>query len=92
MKTFISDLIPQLQRFSKKLDDLTLLTNQHWVVIDDLGKNKYVYIFRSNNVLLISKNGSVEKRNGNIWEIMLYSLTQKRKATFIRTDFLTKIF
>ena len=36
MKTFISDLIPKLQRFSQKLDNLTLLTNQHWVVFDDI--------------------------------------------------------
>lgn len=29
MQTFISDLIPKIQRFSQKLDDLTLLSNQH---------------------------------------------------------------
>lgn len=66
MQTFIADIIPQLQRFSKKLDDLTLLTNQHWVVLDELENAKNVYIFRSNNELLISSNGKVEKGNGNI--------------------------
>jgi hypothetical protein len=65
MKTFISDLIPKLQRFSQKLDNLTLLTNKHWVVIDDIGTNKNVYIFRTNNDLLISQNGKVEKAK---WE------------------------
>ena len=67
MKTFISDLIPKLQRFSQKLDNLTLLTNQHWVVIDDISNNKNVYIFRANNDLLISQNGKVEKAK---WEYL----------------------
>lgn len=67
MKTFISDLIPKLQRFSHKLDNLTLLTNQHWVVIDDISNNKNVYIFRANNDLLISQNGKVEKAK---WEYL----------------------
>ena len=67
MKTFISDLIPKLQRFSQKLDNLTLLTNQHWVVIDDIDNNKNVYIFRTNNDLLISQNGKVEKAK---WEYL----------------------
>ena len=60
MKTFISDLIPKLLRFSQKLDNLTLLTNQHWVVIEDICNNKNVYIFRTNNELLISLNGKSE--------------------------------
>jgi len=67
MKTFISDLIPKLQRFSQKLDNLNLLTNQHWVVIDDISNNKNVYIFRANNDLLISQNGKVEKAK---WEYL----------------------
>ena len=67
MQTFIADIIPQLQKFSKKLDDLTLLTNQHWVVLDELENAKNVYIFRSNNELLISSNGKVEKGK---WEYL----------------------
>lgn len=67
MKTFISDLIPKLQAFSQKLDNLTLLTNQHWVVIDEINNNKRVYIFRANNDLLISQNGKVEKAR---WEYL----------------------
>lgn len=61
MKTFFSDLIPKIERYSKKLDDLTLLTNQHWVSIGDLDQYKRVFIFRSNNQLVISNNGIVEK-------------------------------
>jgi hypothetical protein len=67
MKTFISDIIPRIQKFSKKLDDLTLLTNQQWVVIDEIDNAKTVYIFRQNNELLISKNGKVEKAK---WEYL----------------------
>jgi hypothetical protein len=42
-----------------------MLTNQHWVSIDDILSTKTVYIFRTNNELLISKNGKVEKAK---WE------------------------
>jgi hypothetical protein len=65
MKTFLADLFPKLQRYSQKLDNLTLLTNQHWVSIDNILSNKVVYIFRHNGVLLISTNGRVEKAK---WE------------------------
>ena len=82
MKTFISDLIPKLQRFSQKLDNLTLLTNQHWVVIDEINNNKNVYIFRTNNDLLISQNGKVEKAK---WEYLGYNtqLIDKKEESFL---------
>lgn len=67
MKTFISDLIPKIQKFSQKLDDITLLSNQHWVVIDQLTSTKTVYIFRQNGELLISTNGKVNKAK---WEYL----------------------
>lgn len=67
MKTYIADIIPKIQRFSQKLDDLTKLTNQHWVSIGDIGQSKRVYIFRTNNQLLISDNGIVEK---GTWEYL----------------------
>jgi len=67
MKTFIADIIPKIQRFSDKLDNLTLLRNQHWVLIDNIETEKKVYIFRPNNELLISKNGKVEKGK---WEYL----------------------
>jgi len=67
MKTFIADIIPKIERFSEKLDNLTLLTNQHWVVFDDIKNAKNVYIFRANNELLIVRNGKVEKAK---WEYL----------------------
>jgi len=67
MKTYLSDLIPRIKRFSQELDNITLLTNQHWVVIDELSNSKYVYIFRSNSELLIAQDGKVEKGK---WEYL----------------------
>ena len=61
MKTFLLDIFPKIQRYSEKLDNLTMLTNQNWVSIDGLLSNKTVYIFRSNNELLVSRNGKLEK-------------------------------
>lgn len=67
MKTFFSDIIPRLQRYSERLDNLALLINQHWVVIDEIQNSKNVYIFRSNQDLLIAQNGKVEKGR---WEYL----------------------
>jgi hypothetical protein len=67
MKTYLADIIPKINRYSEKLDNLTLITNQHWVVLDELRNSKFVYIFRSNYELLISQNGKVEKGK---WEYL----------------------
>jgi hypothetical protein len=67
MKTFIADIFPRIQRFSQRIDNLTLLTNQHWVVLDELNQSKTVYIFRNNGELLIAINGFVEKAK---WEYL----------------------
>ena len=82
MKTYISDIIPKIQRYSKQLDNLTLLINQHWVVIDDVNKTKIVYIFRQNNELLISQNGKVEKAK---WEYLDHNslLIDKKDESYL---------
>jgi len=67
MKTYFTDFIPKIQRFSEKLDNLTLLTNQHWVLLDKIDDEKKVYLFRDNNELLISTNGKVIKGR---WEYL----------------------
>jgi hypothetical protein len=67
MKTYIADMIPKIQRFSQRLDDLTKLTNQHWVSMGDITQAKRVFIFRDNNQLIISDNGIVEKGS---WEYL----------------------
>ncbi len=67
MKTYLAVIIPKIQRFSQRLDDLTKLTNQHWVSIGDIELHKRVFVFRPNNQLLISNNGIVEKGS---WEYL----------------------
>lgn len=68
MKTFLLDIIPKIQRFSLKLDNLTVLTNKHWVVIDEELKRKVVFIFREkDSQLLIAENGKIEK---GTWEYL----------------------
>lgn len=68
MKTFLLEIIPKIKRFSKKLDDLTVITNKHWLLIDEDNTEKTVFIFREqNNQLLISKNGKIEK---GTWEYL----------------------
>lgn len=67
MKTYVADIIPRIQRYSQKLDNLTMLTNQHWVVLDELTQSKTVYIFRTNGELLIAINGKVDKAK---WEYL----------------------
>lgn len=67
MKAYIKNIVPRIKKYSQKLDDMTLLTNKHWVLVDEIENSKLVYVFRSNNELLISKNGRVEMGN---WEHM----------------------
>lgn len=82
MKTYISEIIPKIQRFSQKLDNLTLLTDQHWVVLDEIKNSKNVYIFRPNNELLISQNGKVEKAK---WEYLGHNslLIDKKENSYL---------
>lgn len=67
MKTFVANIFSRLSKFSQKLDNLTLLTNQHWVILDESQNLKTVYIFRSNGELLISINGDVKRAK---WEYL----------------------
>lgn len=68
MKTYILDIIPKIQRFSQKLDNLTILLDKHWVILDEDISTKSVFIFREkDNQLLISNDGKIEKGN---WEYL----------------------
>lgn len=68
MKSYILDIIPKIQRYSQKLDNLSILLNKHWVLLDEESPNKSVFIFREkNNQLLISINGIIKKGN---WEYL----------------------
>ena len=67
MLYYLFDVIPKIQAFSKKLDDTTILMNQHWVSVNEIESSKTVFIFRSNSQLLISENGRVERGK---WEYL----------------------
>ena len=67
MKTFLFNIIPEIKKYSKELDSLTLLCEQNWVVLDENAGMKVVYIFRKNGQLLISLNGNINKGN---WEFI----------------------
>lgn len=67
MKTYLLDFLPKIQKYSQKLDDITLLTNQHWVLMGSIGMDKTIYIFRLNNELLVSTDGHVSKGK---WEYL----------------------
>ncbi len=67
MILYLADLFTRLAKYSAQLDNVALLTNQHWVSIDEITQQKVVYIFRTNNELLISRNGAVQKAQ---WEYL----------------------
>jgi len=65
MKTFALNMIRDLQDYSYKLDNTFLLTNYHWVMLDELNGIKTTYLFRQNGELIIALNGMVERAS---WE------------------------
>lgn len=58
MKVFIESILPKISGFSEKLDKLTLIVDEPWVIIDDKDIHTKL-IFRKDNTLLISENGNV---------------------------------
>lgn len=67
MRTYFSNIIPRIQKYSKRLDDLSLLTGQQWTLIDEETKDRTVYIFKDDGRLLISHNGKITKAS---WEYL----------------------
>lgn len=64
MKTFVSKIIPKLKDYGKKLDNTSVLTQTHWILVEDNLDRVIKFIFREkNNQLLISTNGKIEKAN-----------------------------
>lgn len=82
MKTFISEVIPRISSYSKKLDDISLLTNKCWIMLDPTNNEKETYIFKRDNELLISSGGKVQKGK---WEIITNQkiLIESESAIFL---------
>lgn len=90
MKAYLLDIVPSLKAFSQKLDDFTLLMNNHWVVLDELVMERKVFIFRPNNELLISIEGKVEKGS---WEYLgknALLIEEKGQRLLFRHGFFTE--
>lgn len=68
MRTYLADIIPRIQKFSKRLDDLSKLTNYHWVSLEDIVDVKRVFMFRDNSKLLIAENGIIVDKG--TWEYL----------------------
>ncbi|WP_461099069.1 hypothetical protein [Telluribacter humicola] len=60
-------MIPRIQLYSQQLDNMTLLADQQWVMLNKENNSRVVYIFRKNGQLIISNNGKVDKAN---WEFL----------------------
>lgn len=67
MNMSLLDVINRISVFSHRLDNLELLQDQHWVIVDEVQKAKLVYIFRDNRELLISQDGRVQRAK---WEYL----------------------
>jgi hypothetical protein len=61
MIEYLKDIFPRIIRYSKKLDDLTVLTEKPWKLIDEESQIKEVWIFCQNKDLIISKNGIAQE-------------------------------
>lgn len=66
MKTYLLNVIQRVTQYSKQLDAEAVLYNKNWEVFNDTGE-KEVFIFRTNNELLISRTGIVQKGK---WELL----------------------
>lgn len=60
MKTYLFDILPKIKRFSKRLDDKTILQGKSWMAINEDNTVKTVYIFSENNNLVVSNSGKAE--------------------------------
>jgi hypothetical protein len=93
MITYIKQIIPELTKFSKKLDDISVFQNQKWINLDTDSSLKKLYIFRPENKLIVSINGDVTL---GYWEyiddctilISLDGLKRLLRHKFINDEFL----
>lgn len=61
MKYYISEIIPRIQQFSKRLDENALFTSNEWVQFNQDSLNRIYYIFRKNGELLVTEKGIGKK-------------------------------
>lgn len=66
MKTYLLNAVQRLKNYSQKLDAQAILYDKSWEVFNESG-DKELMIFRTNNELLISRNGIIQKGK---WELL----------------------
>ena len=86
MKTYISNTIQRLKRYSKQLDAQSILYGKNWEVFNDTGE-KEVFIFRPNSELLISRNGLVQKGKWELLSITSMIIDIDNKSYLLNTAF-----
>ena len=60
MYEFIRNILPRIQSFSKRLDQIEVFVDRSWILVDEIN-NKHEYNFlRENNQLIMSLNGKVK--------------------------------
>lgn len=60
MYEFLRNIIPRIQSFSKRLDQIEVFVDRSWILVDE-NNNKHEYNFlRENNQLIMSLNGQVK--------------------------------
>lgn len=67
MRTYIVGIIQSIQGYSKKLDELSNLKNQHWVVLNELNESK---TYTSSEIMKNCLSLQMEKwkkGNDSIW-------------------------
>jgi len=64
-KTHIVQMISTLLRHAHRLDDISLLIDNHWLLLSDNPTSKVIFIFKNKGRLIISRDGLVEQAN---WE------------------------
>jgi hypothetical protein len=62
MRTFLLDIIPRIQRFSRKLDYTAVLISKRWVLLSEDTENMIIYLFsEKENQLRVAKNGKIRR-------------------------------
>lgn len=64
--------------------------NQRWVMVDDGGKSKTVYVFKSKDKLLLSRDGLVEKATWKMVDSSTISVTIRDHRYLFKHGFLDK--
>jgi len=91
MLSYFAKLLERIQNYSTRLDNSSLLMNQKWVLIETINKSKVIYIFRSNNQLLISKDGIVEKGEWDCLDQNTLLIETKDKSYLYRNGFFDEL-